>query len=88
MYGQPFDSRIYGIPSQDFGRNSATLRRTNNVSTARKFSAEYDKSIEITGIDMNLINKFRMILATLSTKREINTEDFENGPSLLAAGPT
>lgn len=50
---------------------------SNDGNTARNFFKNSDKSAEITGLDVSLINKFYTILRVLSSGYDINIEKFE-----------
>lgn len=50
---------------------------TNDGNTARRFFANAELSGEITGIDVNIIKKFNILLRTLSSGYDINLIDFE-----------
>ena len=49
---------------------------TNDGNTSRRFFAEPEVSAEITGVDYNLIYRFKVILETLASCYKINTEKF------------
>lgn len=50
---------------------------TNDGNTARAFFSNVDVASNITGVDSNLINKFSLILKTLSSGMRINNNNFE-----------
>lgn len=51
---------------------------TNDGNTARKFFYNAENSAAVTGIDINLIKRFCVILRTLSSGFEIDAEKFSN----------
>lgn len=50
---------------------------TNDGNTARRFFSKAELSSEITGLDVNLIRRFHVILRTLSSGYDINYIEFE-----------
>lgn len=50
---------------------------TNNGNTARRFFKNAEKSAEITGINLDLIQRFGVILSVLSSGYEIDVNAFE-----------
>lgn len=50
---------------------------TNDGNTARRFFKNAEKSAEITGINLDLIQRFGVILSALSSGYEINVNAFE-----------
>lgn len=50
---------------------------SNDGNTARKFFSDPELSASITGVDVNLIKKFSLILRILSCGKPINTETFK-----------
>ena len=58
------------MPKQSFGS-------TNDGNTARKFFKESGKTAAVTKLDENLIKHFRLLLAALSTKSEVDPDKFE-----------
>lgn len=58
-------------PKQGFGS-------TNDGNTARRFFQNPQKSSEITGVDLNLIHNFAIILRVLSSGYHINVSEFEH----------
>lgn len=51
---------------------------TNDGNTARCFFKHAEKSAQITGIDVNLINRFNNILSVMASGRNINIKNFQN----------
>lgn len=51
---------------------------TNDGNTARVFFRNAEKSANITGININLIQRFHVILECLGSGYDINSEAFEN----------
>ena len=51
---------------------------TNDGNTARCFFKNAEKSAQITGIDVNLINRFNNILSVMASGRNINIKKFQN----------
>ncbi|KAE9522745.1 hypothetical protein AGLY_016854 [Aphis glycines] len=49
---------------------------TNNGNTARKFFKNAEKSLEITGLNIDLIKRFGTILIVMASGYEINTDAF------------
>lgn len=69
-----FKNRMYlnvDKPKPNYGN-------TNDGNTARKFFQNPQLSSEITGIDVELITKFHIILCTLSSGYDIDCVAFEN----------
>lgn len=60
---------IVDVPKANFGN-------TNDGNTSRRFFADHELASEITGIDVNLIYRFKIILEVLSSGLEINVEQF------------
>ncbi|CAG9760196.1 unnamed protein product [Ceutorhynchus assimilis] len=60
---------IVDIPKPGFGS-------TNDGNTSRRFFADPEAAAEITGIDFNLIYRFKVILETISSGHRINEEKF------------
>lgn len=58
---------IVDKPKPGFGNS-------NDGNTARRFFADPDKASLITGVDKDLIIKFHIILATVSSGHTINLE--------------
>ena len=56
--------------------NAGGSGNSNNVNTARRFFASPEMSSEITGIILDLIKRFAIILHTISTSYEINIAKF------------
>jgi hypothetical protein len=50
---------------------------TNDGNTSRRFFSDPDTASDITGIDINLIRRLKVILETLSSSHSIYTEKFE-----------
>lgn len=50
---------------------------TNDGNTARRFFQNCDKASEITGVDKDLLNRFNVILQTLSSGFSIKTNEFK-----------
>jgi len=50
---------------------------TNDGNTARRFFKNADKSAEITGVNLDLIQRFGVILSVLSSGYEIDVNAFE-----------
>ncbi|XP_025417730.1 uncharacterized protein LOC112688647 [Sipha flava] len=50
---------------------------SNTGNVARRFFKNTDKVSEITGVDINLLNRFSVILTTMSSGLEINHERFD-----------
>lgn len=48
------------------------------IHVARRFFRNTEKVAEITGIDLNLLNRFSTILTVISCGYEINYDEFEN----------
>lgn len=51
---------------------------TNDGNTARRFFSNPEISSEITGINLNLIKRFKNILTAISCGHEINAEAFNS----------
>lgn len=51
---------------------------TNDGNTARRFFKDAEKSADITGIDINVIIRFRTILQAISCGLQINLTSFQN----------
>lgn len=51
---------------------------TNDGNTARRFFENPSKSSEITGVDKELISRFRIILLTISSGYHLKTDSFRN----------
>jgi hypothetical protein len=47
-------------------------------NTARRFFSNPNLKSEITGIDLNVIKRFKNILTAISCGREINSEAFDS----------
>lgn len=62
---------IVDIPKPGFGTS-------NDGNTARRFFKHSSVSADITGIDHQLIERFSIILQTLSCEYHLNFEKFEN----------
>lgn len=62
---------LVDIVKQGFGT-------TNDGNTARRFFRDYEKSAEITGVDVNLIKRFAVILQSISCGKNINIPNFKN----------
>lgn len=58
------------MPTQQAGN-------TNNENTARKFFRNEETSSEITGVNLDLIKRFRVILECLNCGFELNLDKFE-----------
>ncbi|CAH2101955.1 unnamed protein product [Euphydryas editha] len=50
---------------------------SNDGNTARKFFRDFEKSAEIIGVDVDLINIFAFILQTITSQHNINVENFK-----------
>ncbi|XP_054723231.1 uncharacterized protein LOC129233194 [Uloborus diversus] len=50
---------------------------TNDGNTARRFFANPTLSSDITGLDIELIQRFSIILQAVSSEQEINEDEFE-----------
>lgn len=61
---------LVDIPKAGFGN-------TNDGNTSRRFFADPDTSSRITGIDVNIIKRFKIILEAISSGHSINVEEFE-----------
>lgn len=61
---------IVDVPRANFGNS-------NDGNTSRLFFADYELYASITGIDVNLIFRFEIILEALSSGCKINLETFE-----------
>ncbi|CAH2098980.1 unnamed protein product [Euphydryas editha] len=61
---------LVDIVKQGFGTS-------NDGNTARRFFRDFKKSAEITGVDMDLIKRFAVILQTISSEHNINVENFK-----------
>lgn len=59
------------IPKAGFGN-------TNDGNTSRRVFAEPEVSARITGIDVNLIRKFKVILEAISSGFTINVNKFSS----------
>ncbi|XP_075979633.1 uncharacterized protein LOC142978911 [Anticarsia gemmatalis] len=62
---------IVDVPKANFGNS-------NDGNTSRRFFADHQLSASITGIDVNLMFRFKIILEALSSGHKINVEAFEN----------
>lgn len=62
---------LVDIPKVGYGN-------TNDVNTSRRFFSDTEKAAEITGIDLKLIQKFKIILEMLSSGYGINVEKFSS----------
>lgn len=51
---------------------------TNDGNTSRRFFMNPEKSAEITGVSIDLIKRFKIILQTLASGHTINIEKFKN----------
>lgn len=51
---------------------------TNDGNTARRFFANITKSAEITGLDVTLLKRFKVILQVLASGQEINVNAFHS----------
>jgi hypothetical protein len=60
---------IVDVPKPGFGN-------TNDGNTSRRFFADPDLAAEITGVDINLIFRFKVILEVISSGHEVDTEKF------------
>lgn len=60
---------IVDVPKPGFGN-------TNDGNTSRRFFHDPVTATEITGIDSNLLYKFKVILETISCGHKINTDIF------------
>lgn len=61
---------IVDVPKANFGNS-------NDGNTSRRFFADHELSASITGIDVNLIFRFKIILEALSSGHKINVATFE-----------
>ncbi|CAH0563012.1 unnamed protein product [Brassicogethes aeneus] len=61
---------IVDVPKANFGN-------TNDGNTSRRFFADHELSASITGIDVNLIFRLKIILEVLSSGLNINVPQFE-----------
>ena len=61
---------LIDMPKQNSGN-------TNDGNTARRFFKDPEKTSDITGIDIRLINRFRTILEALSSGLPINSYSFQ-----------
>lgn len=61
---------IIDIPMSTYGNS-------NDGNTARRFFNDAEISAEITGLDINIINRFRCILQVISSGYSINMSKFE-----------
>ncbi|KAL4721448.1 hypothetical protein ACJJTC_007165 [Scirpophaga incertulas] len=61
---------LVDIPKQGFGN-------TNDGNTSRRFFSNPECSSRITGIDIELIKRFRMILEVISSGHSIDAEKFD-----------
>lgn len=61
---------LVDMPKQETGN-------TNDGNTARKFFDNAEKSAEITGINLDLIKHFRVILETINCRFPIDADKFE-----------
>lgn len=59
----------------DKPRSGVTVS-TNEANTAKKAFQSEEEFSRITGVDQGLIHRFNVILSTLSSEYEINTEEF------------
>ncbi|GBP90817.1 hypothetical protein EVAR_66000_1 [Eumeta japonica] len=50
---------------------------SNDENTSRRFFADYELSASVTGIDVNLVFRFKIILEAISSKYKINIETFK-----------
>lgn len=50
---------------------------TNDGNTSRRFFKDPKLSSEVTGLDENLINRFRVILIALSSGLDVDTKKFQ-----------
>ncbi|GBP20050.1 hypothetical protein EVAR_13818_1 [Eumeta japonica] len=50
---------------------------SNDGNTSRRFFADHEQSASITGIDVNLVFRFRIILEAISSGFKINIETFK-----------
>lgn len=57
---------------------------SNDGNTSRRFFKDPKLSAKITGLDENLINRFRVILITLSCGKDIDTAKFQEYASSTA----
>lgn len=51
---------------------------SNTGNVARRFFRNTEKVAEITGINLNLLNRFSTIITVISCGYEINSDKFEN----------
>lgn len=61
---------LVDVPKAHFGN-------TNDGNTSRTFFANHELSASITGIDVNLIYRFKIILEAISSGNKINTDAFQ-----------
>lgn len=61
---------LVDVPKQGHGN-------TNDGNTSRRFFADPDIAADITGVDVNLIRRLKVILETISSSHSINTDKFE-----------
>lgn len=61
---------LVDIPKAGFGN-------TNDGNTSRRFFVDPDTSSRITGIDVYIIKRFKIILEAISSGHRINVEKFE-----------
>ncbi len=57
---------------------------TNDGNSARKFFKDYKATAKITGLNEDLLNRFRVILICLSSGREVDTVKFQQYASATA----
>lgn len=50
---------------------------SNDGNTARRFFQNSSKSCKITGVDINMINRFHVILQVISSSHDINVHKFK-----------
>lgn len=50
---------------------------SNDGNTARRFFENPELTSSITGIDINILKRFKIILATINSKKQINVDKFE-----------
>lgn len=60
---------IVDVPKHGYGG-------TNDGNTIRRFFADPNRAAEITGVDINLILRFKMILEVISRRHKIDIENF------------
>lgn len=55
----------------------AGVRNTNNGNMSRNFYSDTNKASQITGVDVTLINRFKVILETISSGYNTDTKKLQ-----------